>query len=176
MMPRAWGPACAAACATLVASAAAQAQSASVWIDANAAHSRPPASTALDAASYGLLGARLRVDGAGSGLELSAAAGRGGDADAGSWLSGRGMYGVSRVFGSFDVALGVTGSAMTFLSPVRLDGDNEYSQSLFSGGVRPSAGFSVAGTRIGAEATYTRGAWRSEVTHTVVPINRPSPL
>ena len=64
------------------------AQGLSAWVDANAAHSRPPAGTTADAASYGLLGVRVRAEALRSTVELAASTGRGAAEGSGGWLSG----------------------------------------------------------------------------------------
>lgn len=151
-----------------------RAQSLSLWIDAHAAHTRPPANTPLDAASYGLAGARLRLDGKGSALELGASAGRGSSSAAGMWTGGRASYSVSRVIGMLDISLLAQGNGTTFLTPITLGDDSEYSQSLFHGSIRPGLGLSIAGTRVSATGMYARGGWQSSTSTQVV--SDPSPL
>jgi hypothetical protein len=143
--------------------APAAAQSASVWFDANAAHSRPPSGAQLDAASYGLLGLRLRVEDTGSALGLAGTAGRGAADGSGAWVDGRASLLMSRVRGAIDFGVRGEGAALTYVTPVRLNAEDDYSQTLATGGVTPFVGFSVGGFRLGAEATYTRGIWRSQV-------------
>jgi hypothetical protein len=147
-------------------------QQASVWLELNAAHSRPPSGTALDAANYGLLGGRLRVERKRSAFEVGATHGRGAEDGSGGWLSGRAAYDAARVNGRLDYGLRLEGSGLTYLSPVRIGADDEYKQTLASGTVRPFAGLSIAGFRLGAEGTVTRGAWRSEVS---TPLVNPGP-
>jgi hypothetical protein len=140
------------------------AQQLSVWLDGNAAHSRPPAGAAVEAASYGLLGLRLRADGRGSAFDLAGSTGRGAQDGSGAWLNGRAALSLTRVRGAADFGVRAEGTGLTYLAPLRLDGGTEYRQSLATGTAAPFAGISIGGFRIGAEGTYTRGAWRSQLT------------
>jgi hypothetical protein len=141
----------------------ASSQQASVWIDVNAAHSRPPSGAAVDAANYGLVGARLRLEGRRSAFDVGATHGRGAVDGSGGWLTGRAAFDASRVSGRTDFGIRADGTALTYLSPVHFDGDKEYTQSFGAGTVRPFAGVSMGGFRIGAEGMLTRGVWRSEL-------------
>jgi hypothetical protein len=147
---------------------AGEAQQASVWLDANAAHSVPPSGAPAALSTYGLFGARLQVERPSSLFQLGATAGRGVDSGAGGWLHGQGALTLSRVRGVLDTGLRLEGSGLGYLLPVRLGDDVEYSQSLGAATVRPHVGLSIAGLRIGVEGTYTRGAWRAEHSATVL--------
>jgi len=149
------------------ASATASAQRTSLWLEANGSHSRPPSGTSLEAASYGLFGARLRLDNRRSAFEFGATAGRGADYANGAWLSGRGAFETSRVRGRFDYGLHGDATGMRYLSPVRIGTDSEYEQSMFTGTLRPQAGVSFGGFRFGFEGLFTGGRWAST---TVVPV------
>ena len=139
----------------------ASAQRVSAWVDANAAHSRPPAGTTAEPASYGLLGVRVRAEAARSAFEFAASTGRGAAEGSGGWLSGRGGVDATRVRGRFDFGARAEAAGLTYLDAVQLNADDTYTQSLITASVKPHAGFSIAGLRIGAEALATRGRWTS---------------
>ena len=139
----------------------AAAQRVSAWLDANAAHSRPPAGTTAEPASYGLLGVRVRAEAARSAFEFAASTGRGASDGSGGWLSGRGGVDATRVRGRFDFGARAEAAGLTYLDAVQLNADDTYTQSLITASVKPHAGFSIAGLRIGTEAILTRGRWTS---------------
>jgi hypothetical protein len=136
---------------------------ASVWLDASAAHSRPPASAAVDPASYGLLGLRLRVDGPGPIFEAGGTAGRGAADGSGAWANGRVALSAGRVAGLADFGLRTDATGLTYLTPVQLHDGTGFTQRAASATVAPYAGISVRGFRLGGELQHTRGAWRTEV-------------
>jgi hypothetical protein len=138
-------------------------QELSTWLDVNAVHARPPAGAAVDAASYGLLGARMRMTGRASMLELGASAGRGAEAASGAWATGRVALSSARVAGAMDYGVRAEGTGLGYLGPVQLRGGAEYTQQLAAGTVTPFAGLSIGGFRLGVEGTLTAGAWRSEL-------------
>lgn len=142
--------------------APAAAQRTSIWLDANGSHSRPPSGASIGPASYGLFGARLRVDNRRSAFELGADAGRGVNEANGAWLSGRAAFDVSRARGHFDYGVHATAGGLTYLAPLQIGASTEYEQSLLTGTIRPQAGVSIGGTRIGLEASLTGGRWMSE--------------
>lgn len=152
--------ACATLCMCAFASAGA-AQRVSAWLDANAAHSRPPAGTTAEPASYGLLGLRVRAEAYRSTFELAASTGRGAAEGSGGWLSGRLGVDGTRVSGIFDYGARAEAAGLTYISEVQLNTSDTYSQSLVSASVKPHAGVSIAGFRFGAEALFTRGHWNA---------------
>jgi hypothetical protein len=152
----------AAACTCALASTGA-AQRVSAWLDANAAHSRPPAGTTAEAASYGLLGVRVRAEGLRSAFELAASTGRGAAEGTGGWLSGRLGVNATRVRGIFDYGARAEAAGLTYIADVQINASDTYRQSLVSASVRPHAGVSIAGMRLGAEALFTRGYWNATV-------------
>src|SRR5690606_15194156 len=78
------------AVAGALAPGAAPAQRLDVWIDAAAAHARPPGGVAgAEAATYGMLGAQLRAETrGGKSFDLRAHGGRSAEVDGGAWLEG----------------------------------------------------------------------------------------
>jgi hypothetical protein len=147
----------------------------SVWVDANAAHSRPPAGSSVAAASYGLAGLRLQVDGRGRVLAVSGTAGRGAEDASGSWAAGRTLLQLSQVRGHIDYGIRAEGHALGFLSPVRLTQGGDLVQRTLTGTLAPFAGVSVGGFRVSAEGAWTTGMWRSELTQWS-PIGGPLPI
>lgn len=141
----------------------ARAQSTSVWLDAAGTHSRPPGTSAGSASSYGMFGGRVHVTQHGSAFEISGTGGIGSTAADGSWVSSRAWYDASDVRGVLDYGLRVEGTGLTYLSPVHLGGDAEYRQATGALSVQPRLGLSVGGVRLGAEATASGGAWRTDV-------------
>ncbi len=142
--------------------AAVSAQRTNVWVDGSVVHSRPPGSTEVAASRYGLLGVRLRhAQGAGL-YELSATGGRGSTSADGGWLSSRGAYDLARVSGHLDFGIRLEANGLAYVSPVQLGGGNEYTQASANATAQPHVGLSIAGFRIGAEASATRGGWRVE--------------
>jgi hypothetical protein len=154
----------------------AAAQRMSVWLDANAAHSRPPAGTNADAANYGLLGLRMRVDGRGPVLELAGTGGRGVDESAGSWASGRAALLTSSVRGYLDYGVRGEAQALGFLTPVMLRSGTEFTHRSASASLAPFVGLSISGFRLGAEGSYTAGGWVTEVTEASQQVPGPGPL
>jgi hypothetical protein len=152
------------------------AQQLSVWLDANAAHSRPPAGASVDAASYGLLGMRMRVDGRGPVLELAGSGGRGTDERSGAWASGRGTVHTSRVQGHLDYGVRAEAQALGFLAPVTLQDGTELAQRTATASFTPFAGLSIGGFRLAAEGAYTAGRWFTDVTESAQPVRAPGPL
>lgn len=151
-------------CAALLATPVmAGAQSISAWLDVHGAHSRPPSGTTVDAANYGLMGSRLRIEGGRSAFELAATHGRGVENENGSWLTGRAAFDATRIHGAADFGVRAEGSGLTYLTPVRIGADDEYSQSVSLATVRPFAGLSIGALRIGAEAVFSYGVWQSEL-------------
>lgn len=148
-------------------------QTVSAWADATAAHSRPPAGIGLAAASYGLLGLRLQFDGAANSGALSMGGGRGVEASDGGWLNGRAAWTLSRTAGMLDGGVTLEASGLHYLQPVRFGSGTEFTQQLGVGTVRPWAGLSVLGARVGLEAVVTRGAWSSETTTSGTPLPVP---
>ncbi|HSJ24821.1 MAG TPA: glycogen-binding domain-containing protein [Longimicrobiales bacterium] len=140
-----------------------QSRQASVWFDANAAHSRPPAGAAVDPTNYGLLGLRLLVDGGRSRTDAGVTGGHGMADGSGAWLTGRLATSTAHVFGLVD--LGVRGEVdgLTWLVPVRLEA-GEYTQWTANGTLSPYAGLSLGRFRLGAEGRYTRGVWQTTIT------------
>lgn len=148
-------------------------QTVSAWADATAAHSRPPAGIGLAAASYGLLGLRLQLEGATHNGELSFGGGRGVDASDGGWLSGRAAWTLSRTAGRLDGGVTLEASGLRYLEPVHFGSGTEFTQQLGVGTVRPWAGVSVLGARVGLEGVVTRGAWSSETATSGTPLPVP---
>jgi hypothetical protein len=141
----------------------AAAQSVSLWLDANAAHTQPPSGTMFEAANYGLLGARFRADLSATAVDAGVTAGRGAHDGSGAWLSGRGAVHSARVAGRLDYGIRAEASGLSYLAPVRMEEDYEYAQWLYAGGVMPFAGISIGRFRLAGEIQLTRGAWRSEL-------------
>jgi hypothetical protein len=155
---------CCAAAAAATAPAGAQssgAGSASVWLDGSAALTRPPSDAIVDAARYGLLGMRLRVDDLRSAFEAAATAGRGAEVGSGAWLSGSAALHSSRVRGALDYGVRGDAAGLMYLTPLRTATDDEYSQQLATAGAAPFVGLSVARFRLAAELSYMVGRWQS---------------
>jgi hypothetical protein len=152
------------ACIMCAAPTVVRAQDASVWLDMSGTHSRPPSSIATQASSYGTLGLRVRVQNVASSFELGVGGGRGVEEGSGGWLNGRGAYDVSRVRGRFDYGFHVDASGLTYISAVDAGDDTEFKQALGAATLRPAAGVSILGMRLGVEGTVTRGVWRTDVT------------
>jgi hypothetical protein len=139
------------------------AQQMSVWLDGNAAHSRPPAGDAVDAANYGLLGLRLRVDGRAAAFDFAGITGRGVGDGSGAWLNGRAAVSVTHVRGVADFGIRIEGTGLGYLLPLRMEDGTDYSQSMVTATAAPFAGLSVGSFRLGAEGAYSRGTWRSQL-------------
>src|SRR5690606_17003377 len=80
----------AAAAALAPGAAPAAAQRLDLWIDATAAHARPPGGVpGAEAATYGMLGAQLRAETrGGKSFDLRAHGGRSAELDGGAWVEG----------------------------------------------------------------------------------------
>lgn len=151
-------------------------QEASVWLDMNAVHSRPPTGTEVATTSYGLLGLRLRLDGRRSAFDLGLTTGRGTENGGGGWVSGRVAGGVSGISHALDFGLRVEGTGLTYFTPVRIGSGDEFSQWLAVGALRPYAGLTFGRLHVGLEGTAAGGGWGSEVTTTpTAPITPPLP-
>jgi hypothetical protein len=160
--------------AVLSAPVPAAAQSVSAWLELNGAHSRPPSGADIEPANYGLLGGRVRYEGDRSAFEVAATHGRGIDGVDGSWLTGRAALDASRVRGAGDFGVRAEGSGVGYLTPVTFGDDDEYTQTLSLATLRPYAGISIGGLRIGAEAVVAYGTWSAEFTTDDV-VNSPLP-
>ncbi|MEO5511520.1 MAG: hypothetical protein ABIV28_09095, partial [Longimicrobiales bacterium] len=141
----------------------ARAQTSSYWVDVSGARSRAPTSDAA-AATYGLLGARVRVDSRGSTFEAAATGGRGVENAGGSWVNARAAYDVTRVIGMFDIGGRIQTSGLGYITAVQLGNDVDFKQTTASASVQPQLGISIAGFRAAIEGTLTRGIWRTTVT------------
>ena len=146
----------------------ADAQQTTLWLDANASHARPPANVTAEPASYGLLGARLRVDATGGGsFELGAHGGRGAETGAGTWGSGTAAGEISRVAGIVSYGGRAEGFALRYFGGG--DARSETRQTVAVGSLRPHLGLSVARFLLRLEGDFTRGAWRLESERTLLP-------
>jgi hypothetical protein len=135
-----------------------------VWLDGSAALTRPPSDAVVDAAHYGLLGMRLRVDGRRSAFEAAATTGRGAEDGSGAWLSGSSALHSSRVRGFLDYGIRGEAAGLTYLTPLRTATEDEYTQRLGTAGAAPYVGLSVARFRLAAELSYMVGRWQSTLT------------
>lgn len=144
-----------AAGALLLAGAApVSAQRVDVWLDAAAAHTRPPGGVQdAEAETYGILGARLGLDGRRGVLELAAQGGRSAEVDGATWLSGalRGQAGarIARLY--------VSGRAELF--GLRFDDPFSYTASAVT--AQPQAALAVGRWWLVARGELTRGGWRT---------------
>jgi len=139
-------------------------QEASVWMDVNATHSRPPTGTDVGTASYGLLGLRINVVGRRSAFDLGAVAGRGVGDGGGGWLSGQTGLSLAGVSRRLDFGMRAEGSGLSYLSPVQFGTGDEFTQWLALGTVRPYVGVSFGRSRLGAEGMFAGGRWGTRVT------------
>ena len=94
------------------------AQAASVWLDAGVASARPPAGIAATAGSYGLLGARTRLESSGVGaLYLFARAGRGGNGETAQWVEGEAAWELGRAGRHYAWRLRASGFGLDYQQP-----------------------------------------------------------
>ena len=125
-----------------------------MWLDAAAAHTRPPGGVQdAEAETYGILGARVGLEGRRGVLELAAQGGRTAQADAGGWLSGalRGQAGgrIGRLY--------VSGRAEVF----GLHYDDPFSYDATAVAMQPQAALPVGRWWLVARGELTRGGWRA---------------
>lgn len=166
MKPRLWVPSLGAviALASGLGADSLAGQEASVWMDANATHSRPPTGTEVGTANYGLLGLRFNVVGRRSAFDIGAAAGGGAGDGGGGWLSGQTGLSLAGGGGRFDFGMRAEGSGLSYLSPVEFGAGDEFTQWLVLGTVRPHVGFSFGRSRLGVEGMFSGGRWGTSVT------------
>jgi hypothetical protein len=161
-------PAAAAAVALAAAlgggAASAHAQQTSLWVDAAASHSRPPSSVAgAESGSYGLLGARLRIDGRrGGNFDLGLHGGRGAAEGSGAWAAGSAGAGRAMRIGGGSIGLRGEGFGLHYLDAVKGD-FGEFSQTIVAGALRPELRWSMAGFGLQLQGEATRGEWRSSL-------------
>jgi hypothetical protein len=134
--------------------APASAQRIDVWLDAAAAHTRPPGGVQdVEAETYGILGARVGVEGHRGLLEFAAQGGRTAQAEGGAWLSGA-LCGQA---GGRIARLYVSGRGELF----RLHYDEPFSYAASAVTVQPQAALPVGRWWLVARGELTRGGWRA---------------
>lgn len=141
-----------------LATAPAGAQELSGWIDASAAHSRPPTGVALEPSNYGLLGGRLQLATRAGSFQLGVNGGRAAASATGSWVGGSAGGQLFRSAGIF--SFGAKGDASGVRYIESADGGSGLQHSMLLASVRPEVGISLAGNLLRGEAVLTRGAWR----------------
>jgi hypothetical protein len=134
-----------------------QAQRVSVWLDAGASSTRPPAGIAGEDAAYGTLGARLEAQ-LTPGLQLNATgqAGAGARAEDGRWLYGEASALLRQSAGPVRLLLDATGFGVRYHEPFTYD-----AQALR---VQPGVSIPLGPARLSARADVLRGAWSSTIT------------
>lgn len=129
--------------------AAAQAD---VWIEAGAVSARPPAGVVASSQTYGVLGARGRLESEDAGaLDLYARAGRGGDGAAASWLEGAAAWELSR--GTRHFAWGVRAGGFG------LDYSQPFDYRALGGSFEPSLSLPLASAILALRGDLRHGSW-----------------
>ncbi|HEX6937880.1 MAG TPA: glycogen-binding domain-containing protein [Longimicrobiales bacterium] len=130
------------------------AQSLDVWVDAAAAHARPPAGVPdVDPSMLGWIGGRLRVDRLGPlALDLSGRGGRSAESAGGTWLDGAIGVQAARWLG----ALNASGRIELF----GLDYRRPFSYHAYGFKAAPRLAHTIGSFIVSAHGEFTRGGWR----------------
>lgn len=146
----------AAAAALAPGAAPAAAQRLDLWIDATAAHARPPGGVpGAEAATYGMLGAQLRAETrGGKSFDLRAHGGRSAELDGGAWVEGAAQVWTGGRLARWHVS----GRAELF----GLRYSDPFGYTAYGATVQPQAVLPIGGLGLVARGELTRGAWRAE--------------
>lgn len=143
----------------------ADAQRVSGWVDADAIYSRPPAQVDAPAATYGIVGARLRVDGPSEELlDFTLQRARGLRTADGGWVAGSLVGELARSVGRFTVGGRVEGFGLDF--------SDQFSFSSYGFGLRPRVSAPLGSLVLTMRGEATRGRSTSVITSSGRPSSR----
>jgi hypothetical protein len=143
-----------AAVSLLAIPAALRGQELNIWIDAGAAHARPPADwVGVGAMNLGVLGTRVSLERFGpAALELELTGGRSTRPGAGGWVEGALRGDVARRVGRYTLSAHAETFRLGYQTPVAY---RQYGATLL-----PRASTSVGPFSLSLEGELTRGRWR----------------
>lgn len=142
--------------ASLAAVAGAEAQRVSVWLDASASSTRPPAGIVANDAAYGTLGARLEAQiGPIMALRANAQAGSGMRTADGRWLYGEATAALQQRAGPVRLLLDATGFGLRYIEPFTYR-----AQALR---VQPGLSLPLGPVRVTARGDALRGSWSTAI-------------
>ncbi len=129
------------------------AQAASAWLDAGAASARPPAGITAATASYGLLGARTRLESTSAGaLDVFARAGRGADGETAQWVEGEAAWELGRAGRHAAWGLRASGFGLDYQQP--------FDYRALGVALEPSVSVPLGATVLALRGDIRHGSWK----------------